>query len=284
MKKILGLVSSQRKLANGEILVKAAAHAAGEDCRLDLVRLPDLKLETCRGCYTCLIPGKACPIKDDFYFLVDAIKEADGLIFSAPCYALGPAAITKLLVDRVIAMSQLSEDFWGKPCVIITTAGIEGWEGYTLSAMLNGARMLGFDVKDAHMFLGALPGETIEKPGALARVQELGNALFGEGRQVRQGECPTCWSEIWKFPEPGRAVCALCGQEALLLPEDEAVRWVFQEPAVRFQRKNLEEHFQAWLKGKVQEYLLRRKELAEIRSPFKGEEHWLLPPRPKVES
>ncbi|KLU59036.1 NADPH-dependent FMN reductase [Peptococcaceae bacterium CEB3] len=277
MKTILGLVSSQRKLANGEILVKAVAAAAGEEYLLKLIRLPDLKLEPCRGCYTCLVPGKSCPIKDDLYFVANAIKEADGIILSAPCYALGPAAVTKLLGDRVIALTQMINDFWGKPCVIIATAGIKGWEGYTLSALTGAARFLGFRVKDAHMFVGALPGESIEQEETLVRVKEMGQALFGRGREARPGECPNCWSEIWKFPEPGRAVCPFCGQEASLTAENGSMRWEFGPPTSRFGREQLEEHFHDWLGGKVQEYLLRRKELAKVRAPYKGGDLWLWP-------
>lgn len=123
MKKILGLVASQRKLANGEILIKEVAASAGRDCQLELLRLADLKLDLCRGCYTCLIPGKLCPLDDDLYYLVEKIKTADGIILSAPCYILGPAAVTKVLGDRIIALAQLIDDLWGKPCVVIATAG-----------------------------------------------------------------------------------------------------------------------------------------------------------------
>src|SRR5665648_480774 len=121
MKKILGLVASQRKLANGEIL----------------------------------------------------IKEADALILSAPCYALGPAAITKLFGDRIIALAQHIDELWGKPCVIIGTAGIKGWEGYTLSALIANSRFLGFDVKYDHMFLGALPGEALVNDNSIERISAL---------------------------------------------------------------------------------------------------------------
>ncbi|MHB1653078.1 MAG: flavodoxin family protein [Desulfitobacteriaceae bacterium] len=278
MKTVLGLVSSQRKLANGEILVKEAVAALGSEYELKLIRLPDLKIEPCRGCYSCLIPEKRCPIDDDLYFLAEEMKKADGIILSAPCYALGPAAITKLLGDRIIALTQLLEEFWGKPCVIIGTAGIEGWEGYTLSALVNGARFLGLDVRDAYMFLGALPGEALEREGALARVQRLGLALWGPARQAEKGQCPTCWSEIWKFSEPGHVVCPFCGQKAQLVQAEDGVRWEYGERGKRFEKDHLKEHFHAWLQGKMQEYMLRRKDLAGIRNHYKmEEENWLKP-------
>lgn len=279
MKKILGLVASQRKLANGEILTKEVAAAAGEDCQLDLLRLADLRLDLCRGCYTCLIPGKKCPLDDDLYFLVEKIKAADAIILSAPCYVLGPAAVTKVLADRMIALAQFIDDFWGKPCVVIATAGIDGWEGYTLSALNTLARFLGFDLKDGHMFMGALPGEGILTEGALTRAREMGHALFGEPRQSRGGECPTCWSEIWKFPEPSQAVCPICGQTASLVTGDKGIHWEYGDPTRMFDKEHIKEHFQVWLRGKVQEFISRRKELAEVRSPYKGKDTWLIPPR-----
>ncbi|ODA39928.1 flavodoxin family protein [Desulfosporosinus sp. BG] len=279
MKKILGLIASQRKLANGEILTKEVAAAAGNDCQLELLRLADLKLDMCRGCYACLTPGKQCPVDDDLYFLVEKIKAADGIILAAPCYALGPAAVTKVLGDRIIALAQLIDDLWGKPCVVIATAGIEGWEGYTLSALNAMARFMGFGLKDSHMFMGALPGEGILGEGALFRAREMGQALFGQARRAGEGECPTCWSEIWKFPQPGTAVCPICGQIANLVAGEKGIQWVYGDSSSMFNKEQLKHHFQGWLRGKVQEFISRRKELAVVRDRYKGNEPWLITPR-----
>lgn len=276
MTKILGLIASQRRLGNGEILVKEAAGAAGDEYELELIRLADLELKPCKGCYTCLTPGKLCPIQDDLYLLADKIKSADGIIFSAPCYALGPAAVTKLWGDRIIALAQDLEAFSGKPCIVIGTAGVEGMEGYTMSAIVAQARFMGFAVKDAHMFLGALPGESIEKEEALRRVRQMGQALFGEARQAQEGECPTCWSQAWKFPRPDFAVCTLCGQEAMLLPQSDGIHWEFTTRGKRFDQLHLKNHFQVWLRAKVEEFLNRRKELARIRNPYKEKGNWSL--------
>lgn len=275
MKKILGLVASQRKLGNGEILVKEVASATGEDYELDLIRLADLNLELCRGCYTCLIPGKQCPLDDDLYFLAEKMREADGIIISAPCYALGPAAVIKLIGDRVIALAQFIDDFWKKPAVVITTAGIEGWEGYTNTAVNTMVRFMGFDLKDSHMFVGALPGEGIIGEGYLTRAREMGKALFGMGRTANNGECPTCRSELWKFPKPDSAVCSICGQKATLVPDVDRIKWVYGEASKMFNKEHLKEHFHQWLPGKVQEYVSRRKELAVVRNPYKEKGTWI---------
>lgn len=277
MKKILGLIASQRTVANGEMLTKEVAAAAGEECQLELLRLADLHLGLCRGCYTCLTPGKQCPLDDGLYYLVEKIKAADGIILSAPCYALGPAAVTKVLGDRIIALAQLYDEFWGKPCVVIATAGVEGREGYTPSVLNTIARFMGFDLKDSQLFMGALPGEGILGAGALTRARAMGQALFGQARQAREGECPTCWSELWKFADPKNMVCSTCGQRAGLVVADEGVQWVFEGSGNMFDKDHLESHFQRWLRVKVQEFISRRKELAEVRNRYKGNDIWLKP-------
>ncbi|MHB8126673.1 MAG: flavodoxin family protein [Desulfitobacteriaceae bacterium] len=277
IKTILGLVGSQRKVANGEILLKEVASSCGEDYKLELIRLPELKLEPCRACYACLEPGKLCPIKDDLYFLCEKIKMADGIILAAPSYFLGPAAITKLWSDRTIAIAQRLEDFWDKPIIIIATAGIKGWEGYTLSALIAIARFMGLKIKDAKMFIGALPGETLENSVIRQQVKAMGKALFGIPSEIESGRCPTCCSEIWKFPKPNFAVCPLCAQEAILEFQEDEVKWVFGPSGKRFDHLSLEHHFLEFLPLKVKEYIERRKELALIRNPYETKDNWLKP-------
>lgn len=277
MKRILGLVASQRKLANGEILMKEVAAAAGDDCQLEMLRLADLRLELCRGCYVCLTPGKQCPLNDDLYFVIEKIKTADAIIFSAPCYALGPAAVTKVFGDRIIAVAQLIDELWGKPSVVIATYGIKGWEGYSLSALNTMVRFMGLDLKDSQMFIGALPGEGVLGEGALVRARQMGERLFNQARQAQEGECPTCWSEVWKKTKPGVMVCPCCGQTATLVAGENGVQWVYGNSGIRFDKEHLKEHFQVWLREKIQEFSSRRKELVEVRNRYKGNDIWLLP-------
>ena len=275
MKKILGLVASQRKLANGEILIKEAVSSIDEEIELELIKLPELNLQPCKACYACLVPDQRCPLKDDLYFLLDRIIEADGIIISSPCYALGPAAITKLFGDRIIALAQHLDELWGKPCVIIATAGIKGWEGYTLSALIATARFVGLDIKDAHLFMGALPGEALVKPASIDRIRALGASLFGQPRQPEKGQCPTCWSELWKFPAPNHAVCPLCGQEADVHSSENGMQWNFGSAGHRFKKEALKKHFQVWLVDQVREFGSRRKEFSAIRNRYRGQDKWI---------
>lgn len=276
MRKILGLVGSQRKTANGEIMLKEAASAAGEDCQLELIRLAEWRFKVCKGCFACLGRSGSCPLDDDLYPLIERIKAADGIILAAPCYALGPAAITKLIGDRILVLNQYLDDFWGKPCVIIGTAGTQGWEGYTLSALINQVRLMGFALKDACMFIGGLPGEALLPEKAKERARLLGSRLFGAARSSVKGECPNCWSDIWKFPQPDTALCPLCGQTAKLAVEGGVLRWSFGSQSERLGKEMIRHHSEE-LKGRVKEYLLRRNELEVVRKAYKGEDNWVKP-------
>jgi hypothetical protein len=185
--------------------------------------------------------------------------------------------VTKLLGDRILALGQLLDEFWGKPCLVIATAGIPGWEGYTLSALNALVRLMGFNLKDIHMFIGALPGEVVQREGALDRVHEMGRALFGQARPARVGECPTCWSEAWQFADPKTVVCSACGQKVRLVVTDSGIQWVYGESGKKFDKAVLEYHNKHYLPGKVQEFISRRTELAEVRNRYSGNDIWLEP-------
>ena len=126
------------------------------------------------------------------------------------------------------------------------------------------------------MFFGGMPGEPLLEKSNLERVRMLGSRLFGESRQSAQGECPSCWSDIWKFPEPALAVCPLCGQKAELVVGDKGVQWIFGPESTRHKKEELKHHSEE-LQGKVKEYISRRNELEAIQNPYKGEGTWLKP-------
>jgi len=76
MKKLLGIIASARKIGNAEIVTKAVAEKLGSGWELSLVRLPDISLMPCKGCYACILPGGRCRINDDTEWLLSHINEA----------------------------------------------------------------------------------------------------------------------------------------------------------------------------------------------------------------
>lgn len=277
MAKILGIIGSQRRLGNGEILVKAAAQAAGSEHSLELLRLADFNLLPCKACYKCTQPGNLCPLDDDLYYIIDKMVEADGIIISSPTYVRGLAAIIKMLGERVIAIDQRLDDLWKKPCIVIVTHGPKGDEGYALTATLAMTRMMGLDVKDAYSFLGALPGEAMISEENFERIKRMGASLFGEPRQPENGECPYCWSDVWKFPQPNLAVCPICLLEAHLSADATGAITVKygESPTQVFGYDWLYDHFKADLARGVGEFQEKRAALKLIRDRYKTDDVWL---------
>ena len=111
--KALGL-SFGRKMQNSEIMVKQVLkqmEKRGFAARF--IRVQDLDIRPCTGCIACvgsLLSGGrgACPIRDDFHILDEAILEADAVIVCAPVYCLAPICLFKTVCDRMGPSHDLS--------------------------------------------------------------------------------------------------------------------------------------------------------------------------------
>ena len=76
-----------------------------------MLRLTDLDLRPCTGCVQCVIGSKPCPIDDEISWLVNRLQAVVGLVLAAPTYSLGPAAVVKLVLDRLLMVLGRDEDF-----------------------------------------------------------------------------------------------------------------------------------------------------------------------------
>lgn len=103
------------------------------DVDFEYIFLKDKNIEMCRGCYLCVRNGeRCCPISDDVPFIIEKMRQADGLIFAAPVYALSIPGLMKNFMDRV-AYNAHRPTFWGKKAMAIVTSqgtGIDGTLGF----------------------------------------------------------------------------------------------------------------------------------------------------------
>ena len=71
------------------------------DIEYKLLMLNQINLETCKGCYVCILRGEdKCPIKDDRDMIIKEILGVDGIIFASPVYVLQVSSIMKNFIDR----------------------------------------------------------------------------------------------------------------------------------------------------------------------------------------
>ncbi len=102
MKKVLIISSTPRKGGNSDILCDefaAGAEEAGN--KVEKVRIADLKIGYCTGCYVCQKTGK-CAIKDDAQGVIDKMMASDVIVLASPVYFYCISAQLKALFDRTV--------------------------------------------------------------------------------------------------------------------------------------------------------------------------------------
>lgn len=279
MKRILGIVSSPRKLGNCEVLTRVIMEAAGSNNVLEMIRLTDLDIKGCRACYACLPKEASCVINDDLAFLLDRIRYSDAVVIAAPCYILGPHGSIKKLQDRFVSIGNKYEQYAGTPCVTVTAYGAPGWLGYAEPALNLTARFLNLNLIESAVFFGASPAEVIEKPADLQRARQLGSALFDPGyrRTAKENECPVCWSDILKYNGED-VICPFCGTRGEIKVEGGKSKLVFYpKDDHRFTDEGRRRHFEVYLNSKKQEYISKRKHYQELQRPYRETSYWVTP-------
>jgi multimeric flavodoxin WrbA len=121
------------------------------DVEVEIVRLGEHRIETCRGCKVCFQRGEEhCPLKDDRDVLIRKMVESDGVVFASPNYSFQVSAMMKLFLDR-LGYAFHRPQFFGKTCSSIVVQGIYGGEKIVKYLDLVGFG-LGFDVVKGSCF------------------------------------------------------------------------------------------------------------------------------------
>ena len=287
MTNVLGLVGSARPWGNSELLVRQVLRGArAEGATVEILRLTDLHLESCTGCMRCVIGGKPCPLDDDMAWLVEIIQAADGLVLAAPTYFLGPAAVIKLVLDRLLMVTGRVEEALPppRPAVTLVTAGLKDWHGVTLPFLDALVTTLGYRPIETLSAIAPGPGEVLLDEELMARVLAAGRRL-GRGEMnpapARPNACPICHCDAFVL-RGSRAICPICGREATVEQDGDGVRLRFDPVAGsehRWTPEGLRTHIIEWVMATGPRFLARRAEIKARRKPYREMQvGWLCPP------
>lgn len=266
MAKVLGIVASDRRLGNSEVLVKEALFGAREaGAEVELLRLADYRLENCNGCMSCAFKSSAgarCRIDDDGPALFDRILAASGIVIGAPTYFLGPIARIKTLLDRSMMVAWDEALQAPRAAATIAVAGLRDWDGLTVPILNELALVLGGRIVGSMNAYAPGPGQTLLDPDNVSRAHDLGRRVAtGESLPVPAGRCPICRGTFFTpvgFSPVGNAVveCPLCrvrGEIARRAPGEAGVTGVdvvFDPETVashRWSPENMRRHFVEWV-------------------------------------
>jgi len=286
MANILGIVGSARRWGNSELMVRQVVEGAviaGGSARL--LRLTELRIESCTGCLRCAITGRACRLQDDMAWLIDIVQTADALVLAAPTYFLGPAAVIKLVLDRLLMVTSREQDAPPalRPAVTIITAGLKDWRGVSLPYLNALVGAFGFRPIESLTAIAPGPGEVLLDEDLLAQALAAGQRL-GRGEldqaPAPPGVCPICRCDSFII-KADRAICPICAREATLLKEDGAIRLRFDLSEAadhRWTPERLREHMDQWVRATGPRFMARRDEIKALRRPYRAADlEWLRP-------
>ncbi len=271
-KKILGLVGSYRKVGNSEIVAKEVAARMGSGYELELVRMPNISIQPCKGCYACLLPGKDCNLKDDVNWLKDKILNSDACIVAAPDYVLGPVGIMKMLADRALQFYDSLEPLGKIPTAAALTLGREDFRGYADAALLAMVRSIGLDCRGIELFHGTHPGEIAADSTFNKKIENLVRALTltEESPSWGRDRCSNCGSDLFRARE-GKIFCSLCESEAVFSNGTFSITSATNKLEAEGQHEHL-----LWLTDKKLEYSGKREELKKIQDRYRSGD-WTTP-------
>jgi multimeric flavodoxin WrbA len=274
MKKVLGIVTSERKLGNTELLTKEIMANVPEPCEKELIRLTEFDIKPCRACYRCLQPDQRCAVKDDFNLVLDKIFKADAIILGVPIYFLGPHAYYKLFTDRLLGSGNYIKHTKNKPCVLVVPYGLHGWEGYARSALLVVPRLLSMKIVDYWQVKATLPAESLFSPQNMEYARNLGNNLFTLSEYSKgPRECSICGNDLFRLLPDGEIECPICAAKGFL-GADNTVNYS-DDQSSRFDERNMKEHFSVWLNEMKARFKSEKDKLKKIQEPYKELNWWI---------
>jgi multimeric flavodoxin WrbA/DNA-directed RNA polymerase subunit RPC12/RpoP len=278
--KILGLVSSPRRLGNSELAVKEIMECLPSDWEKKMIRISDLQIKPCRACYACLPVGKPCVLTDDLDFLLEHIRAADKIILAAPCYLLGAHTAVKSVMGRLLSIMSDFEVFEGKECALIMNYGIENWVGFAREDMMMFANMLNLKIVGDIMLHATLPGDCL-KPQNLELLRRLARKLENPKDSFVTNsdglKCPACGSRLMKLRADAGWECVICNLTGKLdIAEGQLVLKANSAEDYRFSRKNRLEHGD-FLNRMREEFLRNRDEIKAVQQQYSREDLWELP-------
>lgn len=129
-KKVTVISTSIRPNSNSELLAKSfaeGAEAAGNE--VTFITLKDKDIRFCRGCLSCHQTGK-CIIQDDVAPIMDAVLQADVVVWATPIYYFEMSGQMKTLIDRMNPM--YPKDYRFRDVYFLATAaarfpGVPSW-------------------------------------------------------------------------------------------------------------------------------------------------------------
>ena len=123
--KIVVISGSPRKGGNTEIMAETFAKGARKSGHEVIIKkLSILKVAPCTACKYCFTSGGMCFQKDDMAEILEAVDQADMLVFASPIYWFNITGQLKCTIDRMYARGKVG--FHHKYVGLLLNSGAPG--------------------------------------------------------------------------------------------------------------------------------------------------------------
>ncbi|MBR2733058.1 MAG: flavodoxin family protein, partial [Selenomonadaceae bacterium] len=114
MKKLIAVNGSPRRNWNTAQLLQHAMQGAQEaGASAELVNLYALNYKGCTSCFACKVksrPHGSCAMRDDLSPVLEAVKDADAVIFGSPIYFMNLSAGMLAFLERLLFSNYIYSD------------------------------------------------------------------------------------------------------------------------------------------------------------------------------
>jgi multimeric flavodoxin WrbA len=265
-KKIIGMTCG-KKNGNSEIFLKAALKGAEEfGVESEIIRVMDLKVLPCKGCWACNKAGK-CVYKDDVDWILEKTILGDsGLIVAAPVYHVRSNGMLMCIAEKMNHvwrkdLSTLDSQRMGG-IISVAGSGYDGWSSLGLPSVnlfMQHIRLLVDQVQINHVAQKS-SALTPDNRWAIERCKQLGRnvakAMGMPPSEVKfMGEkppisCPVCFCNIlYVENDLSDVACPVCGVHGKVVGNNGkfGIEWnMEQAKQPRFSRAN-EKHHTEWM-------------------------------------
>ncbi|MDR1404975.1 MAG: flavodoxin family protein [Candidatus Methanoplasma sp.] len=181
---IVAIISSPRKKGNTSTIVQAMIEGAKENGK-EVKEYYLNQLSNAKGCQACMAckSSVGCAVKDDHAEILGAMRDAEGVILSTPCYFGESDGQFKLLQDRFYSF--VGQNFVpnigsGKKLATVVSCGAGAESAKAMADKIEGimAGMLKFEPVGKIVFTDANPPDTASKNGSvLKEAESIGKKL-----------------------------------------------------------------------------------------------------------
>lgn len=178
--KVLAINSSARKDGNTAILIHTVLEELNkEGIETEFIQLAGQCIEPCLACFKCM-HGNCIHKNDQFQFLFEKIKQADGILLGSPVYLANVSSNMQALLERAAVVCDMNEGLLKHKVGIGVVASRRG-------GAVNAIDTINHFFLNHEMFIvgstywniayGQLPGDVLKDEEGLNNMKNLGQNM-----------------------------------------------------------------------------------------------------------